>query len=245
MFTGIIEAVGRIGRITRVENGARMEILSQLGSELSHGESVAVNGVCLTVADKWDEGFVVDVMPETLRRSNLGDLRPGAAVNLERAIAIGGRLGGHIVLGHVDGVGVVLRKVREGTAYVVTIRPPQELLRYVVEKGSIAVDGVSLTVARIERDCFAVSLVSYTLEHTILGSYEVGTRVNLECDILGKYVERFLGQFLSAGECEALWRKRGARSFKGVSNMEKVLQIEEELASGEAGALGGGVQSGS
>jgi riboflavin synthase len=173
-------------------DGVRLRVRSALAAELSDGDSVAVNGVCLTAVDPDAESFGADVMHETLRRSSLADVEPGTRVNLELPLRADERLGGHVVQGHVDGVGTV-REVREdGFARVVTIEADPALLRYVVEKGSIAVDGVSLTVAAIDGPAFDVSLIPETLERTNLGAAAPGAAVNLEVDILAKYVEKLL-----------------------------------------------------
>jgi riboflavin synthase len=170
----------------------RLRVCTALGPELRDGDSVAVNGVCLTAVAADADGFGADVMHETLRRSSLGEARPGARVNLELPLRADARLGGHVVQGHVDGLGTV-RAVREdGFARVVTIAAEPALLRYVVEKGSIAVDGVSLTVATVDGDGFDVSLIPETLERTTLGAAAPGAPVNLEVDILAKYVEKLL-----------------------------------------------------
>jgi riboflavin synthase len=170
----------------------RLRVRTALAGELRDGDSIAVNGVCLSAVGPDADAFAADVMHETLRRSSLAELRPGARVNLELPLRADARLGGHVVQGHVDGLGQV-RAVREdGFARVVTIAADPALLRYVVEKGSIAVDGVSLTVAAVDGDAFAVSLIPETLQRTTLGSTAVGAPVNLEVDILAKYVEKLL-----------------------------------------------------
>lgn len=208
MFTGIVEAVGKVDAIFRDNAGARISIISDL--DMSPGDSVSVSGVCLTVKKESEGGFFADIMAETLKRTNLGSLKRSSRVNLERAVVLGGRLGGHIVLGHVDGVGVVTRISHDGDARIVTVRCPARLSRYVVEKGSITVDGVSLTVANSSRECFAVSLVSYTLEQTTLGDVRPGTEVNLECDVIGKYVERFLRNSIPKSALDEIVRDEGA-----------------------------------
>ena len=187
MFTGIVEEVCtvksvRSGRLT-ISAGKVLD-----GTKL--GDSLAINGVCLTVSALNASSFSVDIMPETLQRTNLGLLRPGSLVNLERALCIGGRLGGHLVQGHVDTTGQVASLVPEAGAVLVKCTAPTELMRYIVEKGFIAVDGVSLTVISLDTSSFTVSLVAYTREHTILGSKHPGDVVNLEVDIMAKYVER-------------------------------------------------------
>jgi riboflavin synthase len=167
------------------------------------GDSIAVNGACLTVTAMDDRSFTTDVMPETLRQTNLGKLRPGSTVNLERPVALAGRLDGHLVQGHVDAMGRVVHKAREGNALWMTIEPPADLLRYIVPRGFIAVDGASLTVARMERHRFAVSLVPHTQGKVTLPQQPVGYAVNLEVDVIAKYVERLLqagGKTPSGGE---------------------------------------------
>ena len=172
--------------------GARLAISTRLGAELRAGDSVAVNGVCLTAVDPSRDGFGADVMGETLRRSSLGPLGPGHAVNLELPLRAGDRLGGHVVQGHVDGTGSVEAVSEDGFARVLRIVAPPELLRYVVERGSIGVDGVSLTVTEVGADAFAVSLIPTTLGLTTLGIKQVGDPVNLEVDVIAKYVEKLL-----------------------------------------------------
>jgi riboflavin synthase len=190
MFTGLVADKGTIRAIT----GGRLEVETALGAHLAEGDSVAVNGVCLTAVEPHVDGFAADVMPETLRRSSLGPLGPGAEVNLELPLRAGDRMGGHVVQGHVDGTGEVQSVLDEGNARVVRIGVAPELLRYVVEKGSIAVDGVSLTVSAIEDEWFEVSLIPETLERTTLGGAAAGTTVNLEVDVLAKYVEKLVSR---------------------------------------------------
>jgi riboflavin synthase len=193
VFTGLVQDLGRVAEVHQTTEGVRVAIESKLASELSEGDSVAVNGVCLTAVGLCKgERFGADVMHETLRRSSLGSMEAGSSVNLELPLRAADRLGGHIVQGHVDGLGAVGGVREEGFARVVTIEAEPELLRYVVEKGSIAVDGVSLTVARVEGSEFDVSLIPETLERTTLGSAAVGTVVNLEVDVLAKHVEKLL-----------------------------------------------------
>jgi riboflavin synthase len=191
MFTGLIEELGRIkAREASAEGGARLVIEAGFVDELAAGDSVAVNGVCLTAVDPSSGVFAADAMGVTLDRSSLGDLEVGSVVNLERALRADGRLGGHIVQGHVDGVGVVSATRSDGNALVVTVECAAELLRYMVPKGSIAVDGVSLTLAEVHEDGFDVWLIPETQERTRIGQAELGMRVNLEVDILAKYVEK-------------------------------------------------------
>jgi riboflavin synthase len=186
MFTGLVESTGTIAARTE----GRLTVRAAL--ELAPGDSVAVNGVCLTATAVADGSFDADVMPETLRRSSLGGVGEGDRVNLELPLRAGDRLGGHVVQGHVDGLGTVESVGEEGFARIVRIAAPGELLRYVVEKGSIAVDGVSLTVAEVDGDGFAVSLIPETLERTNLDEAAPGRSVNLEVDVLAKYVEKLV-----------------------------------------------------
>mgnify|MGYP001035184339 CR=1 FL=1 len=187
MFTGIIEEVGIV---KSVRPGQITVSATKVLQGMKLGDSLAINGACLTISALDANSFSVDIMPETLRRTNLGLLRPGSEVNLERPLMIGGRLGGHLVQGHVDATGRVLSLVPEERALIARYTAPQEIMRYVVEKGFIAVDGVSLTVISCDTTSFSVSLVTYTLEHTILGSKRPGDLVNLEVDIMAKYLEK-------------------------------------------------------
>ncbi|MCX6388247.1 MAG: riboflavin synthase [Solirubrobacterales bacterium] len=191
MFTGLIEELGTIAeRRPESEGGAQLVISASFADELKAGDSVAVNGVCLTAMNPGNGTFSADAMAVTLDRSSLGDLEPGGVVNLERALRADGRLGGHIVQGHVDGVGTVMATKPDGNALVVSVEAPSALMRYMVPKGSIALDGVSLTLAEVREDGFDVWLIPETCERTRIGSAEVGMRVNLEVDILAKYVEK-------------------------------------------------------
>lgn len=193
MFTGIVEELGTIQHIARGQHSAVLTI--QAKTVLEHtklGDSIAVNGICLTVTQLHADRFSADVMHETLNRSALAQLSVGSPVNLERAMAADGRFGGHIVAGHVDGVGRISHIRRDDNAIWYTIQTQPALLRYVVEKGSIAIDGISLTVARVETDRFAVSVIPHTAAVTLLGLRRTGDRVNLESDLVGKYVERLL-----------------------------------------------------
>ena len=192
MFTGLVADLGTVAALEATGDGVRLRVRSALAGELREGDSVAVNGVCLTATQVADGQFAADVMHETLRRSSLAAVVDGARVNLELPLRAADRLGGHVVQGHVDGVGAVRDAVADGFARVVTIEAPPELLRYVVEKGSIAVDGVSLTVAGVTADTFSVSLIPETLERTNLGAAAAGTPVNLEVDVLAKYVEKLM-----------------------------------------------------
>lgn len=193
MFTGIIEEIGEMVRMEAASTSGKIELKAdKVLEDTKIGDSIAVNGVCLTVIRLKGDGFVADVMPETLKRSNLGQLSPGSRVNLERAMAMNGRFGGHIVSGHIDGTGTIEKVWREQNAVWYTVRTPGELMRYIVEKGSIAIDGTSLTVAKVTKESFSVSIIPHTLGETILGQKKAGDVVNLENDIIGKYVERFM-----------------------------------------------------
>ena len=192
MFTGLVEDLGTVAALDATPDGVRLTVHTRLAGELGSGDSIAVNGVCLTAVDIAPDAFTADVMQETLRRSSLGEAAPGRPVNLELALRADARLGGHIMQGHVDGLGSV-REVREdGFARWVTIAAPPELLRYIVEKGSIAVDGISLTVAAVDEESFSVSLIPETLARTTLGEARPGAPVNLEVDVMAKYAEKLL-----------------------------------------------------
>ena len=195
MLTGIVEELGHVVSLAHGPDSAVVRIRGPLvTADAAPGASIAVNGICLTVVELDADGFCVDVMAETLRRTCLGELTPGSPVNLERAVAVGDRLGGHLVQGHVDGTGTILARQPGDRWEVVTISLPGELARYVVEKGSITVDGVSLTIAGLDDASFQVSLIPTTLALTTLGTKQVGEPVNLEVDVLAKYVERLLGE---------------------------------------------------
>ena len=192
MFTGIVEEMGVIRSIRRGAHSAVLSIGAEtVLSDLKLGDSVAVNGVCLTATSVDSGGFTADVMHETLNRSSLGALVPGSPVNLERAMAAGGRFGGHIVSGHIDGTGTITERRRDDNAVWYTVSAPA-LLRYIVEKGSVAIDGISLTVASVAADRFSVSVIPHTAAVTVLGRKRPGDIVNLETDIIGKYVEKLL-----------------------------------------------------
>jgi riboflavin synthase len=192
MFTGLVQDRGSIESVVRSRDGVRLQVRTALAGELREGDSIAVNGVCLTATGVGDGSFAAEVMNESLARTSLGSADSGAKVNLELPLRAGDRLGGHVVQGHIDAVGKVLRTSEDGFARRVEIEAPADLLRYVVEKGSIAVDGVSLTVAEYGSDSFTVSLIPETLGRTSLGSAEPGTTVNLEVDVLAKYVEKLI-----------------------------------------------------
>jgi riboflavin synthase len=190
VFTGLVQDLGEITAVDASGDGVRVAIATHL--QLADGDSIAVNGVCLTATAVSDGHFAADVMNETLRRSSLAEVQPGSRVNLELPLRADDRLGGHFVQGHVDGVGGVWDRREDGFALVVTVGAPPEIMRYVIEKGSIAVDGVSLTVSGLGDDWFQVSLIPETLERTTLGKAEIGTPVNLEVDVLAKYIERLV-----------------------------------------------------
>jgi riboflavin synthase len=192
MFTGLVQDRGRISSANRVDGGVRLRVDSELADELSEGDSVAVNGVCLTATAVGERSFEAQVMNETLQRSSLSELVPGTEVNLELPLRASDRLGGHVVQGHVDGVGIVEEVREDGFARRVRVSAGDEVLRYVVGKGSVAVDGVSLTIAGLDDTSFTVSLIPETLERTNLGGARAGSRVNLEVDVLAKYVERLI-----------------------------------------------------
>ncbi|MEV7569848.1 riboflavin synthase [Streptomyces tanashiensis] len=194
MFTGIVEELGEVVAVEQLEDASRFRLRGPLVTEgAQHGDSIAVNGVCLTVVEFGDGEFTADVMAETLKRSSLGALETGSRVNLERPMAVGGRLGGHIVQGHVDGTGTILERTPSEHWELVKVGLPAHLSRYVVEKGSITVDGVSLTVVEVADDWFTISLIPTTLDLTTLGIKQPGAPVNLEVDVIAKYVERLLG----------------------------------------------------
>lgn len=202
MFTGIVEELGEVVAVEDLGDASRFRLRGPLVTEdAKHGDSIAVNGVCLTVVDTADGEFTADVMAETLHRSSLGALSAGSRVNLERPMALGGRLGGHLVQGHVDGTGTLVERIPGEHWEIVKVALPAALSRYVVEKGSITVDGVSLTVVDAADDYFTISLIPTTLALTTLGHKKAGDPVNLEVDVLAKYVERLLGRgALAAGD---------------------------------------------
>lgn len=223
MFTGIIEEIGSLRSLSTGADSCVMRIIAANvldGTKL--GDSIAVNGVCLTVIDMWKGGFSADVMPETLRRSNLGQLRSGDIVNLERATAVGDRLGGHIVSGHIDGVGRITNVNREGNAIWLSVAASSEILNLVVEKGSIAIDGVSLTVADVDESVFCVSIIPHTGSETNLLNKREGDVVNIENDIIGKYVDK-----LMRNKKAYTHQKRGGRVADGEGKAkDDVLTLE-------------------
>ncbi|HEX5982736.1 MAG TPA: riboflavin synthase [Solirubrobacterales bacterium] len=195
MFTGLIEDIGTVESVDRTDDGARLRIASHLATELSLGDSIAVNGCCLTATAVDDGSFEIEAMNQTLQVTALGAVGEGSRVNLELAMKAGDRLGGHIVQGHVDGVGTVASAEDDGFARRIRIELPAQLLRYVVDKGSITLSGVSLTVAELGDSWAEVSLIPETLERTNLGEIEPGDRINVECDVVAKYVERLVAPF--------------------------------------------------
>ena len=194
MFTGIVEELGRVAAIQELpDNAIRITIEGPIVlSDANLGDSICVNGVCLTVAEQAGDQFTADVMSETINRTTIGDLSAGSQVNLERPVTLATRLGGHLVQGHVDAVGEVTAREHSDNWDVVTITPPKDLLKYVVEKGSITIDGTSLTVSAVTDTTFSVSLIPATLDKTTLGIRQIGDRVNLEVDVLAKYVEKLV-----------------------------------------------------
>jgi riboflavin synthase len=203
VFTGIVEELGQVSAVESLPDAARITVAGPLvTSDAKHGDSIAVNGVCLTVVEVSQGAFTADVMDETLRRSSLAKVTVGDRVNLERAAAVGQRLGGHIVQGHVDGTGTLLSRTPSEHWDVLRFALPPELNRYLVEKGSITVDGVSLTVVAVDAESFTVSLIPTTLELTTLGNRQPGDVVNLEVDVLAKYVEKLTSPHVIAGRTE-------------------------------------------
>ncbi|MDF2522461.1 MAG: riboflavin synthase, alpha subunit [Clostridiales bacterium] len=193
MFTGIIEEMGKVKGIIRSINSIKLSIECRtILKDMKLGDSIAVNGICLTATDFGDSWFTADVMPETMRRTNLDKLKPSGYVNLERALSVSDRLGGHIVSGHIDGIGTIIEKKEEDNAVWLTIEAPQEILKYIVQKGSVALDGTSLTVAYIDNRSFKISLIPLTRGVTVLGIKEVGDKLNIECDVIGKYIEKLI-----------------------------------------------------
>ncbi len=193
MFTGIVEEIGRIQSILKREKSARLTIDAKtVLKDVKLGDSIAVNGICLTVTDFTSSYFTVDVMAETMRKTNLEKLRPLSKVNLERALRAGDRLGGHMVSGHIDGTGTIKEIKKEENAVWVAISASNKIMRYIIENGSIAIDGISLTVAYVDANLFKVSIIPHTKDETILLTKNLGEQVNIECDAIGKYVEKFM-----------------------------------------------------
>lgn len=199
MFTGIIEEIGEVSRLQKREKSFKISIRASLILEdMKLGDSISTNGLCLTISEFNQKEFTADIMPESLNRSNLGTLNVGAKVNLERAMPLNGRFGGHIVSGHIDGVGHILEVKKEENAIWFEIKTSLNLMRYIVEKGSITIDGISLTVAQVKSKSFSVFIIPHTLKETIIADKKVGDTVNLENDILGKYIEKLWGDSSSA-----------------------------------------------
>ncbi|KAB3528798.1 riboflavin synthase [Alkaliphilus serpentinus] len=193
MFTGIIEEIGKIKSLSKSGDGASIVVeAKKVLEDVKLGDSISTNGVCLTVNQFNSNSFRVDVMAETMRRSNLRSLKVGSRVNLERAVAVGTRLGGHIVSGHIDDVGIIQEYEKEDNAVWITVQPSRELLKYIINKGSIAIDGVSLTVAYVDDRIFKVSIIPHTKDETTLIEKGVGQLVNLECDMIVKYIEKLI-----------------------------------------------------
>ena len=212
MFTGIVEELGEILALQHARESIILVIKgNKVLEDLKEGDSIAVNGVCLTAVKVSSSAFSADVMPETLRKTNLYELKKGDKVNLERALPVGGRLGGHFVSGHIDGTGTIISEKKEGNAQIKLISAPPQVIRYIVPKGSVAVDGISLTVVDVDEESFSVSLIPHTAKFTTLGFKKTGDKVNLEADLLGKYVEKL---FLSA-EKENFFSLEGNKNNKG------------------------------
>jgi riboflavin synthase len=206
MFSGIVETVGRVRTVRSGEGGARIAIEAnglfgglKLGDGMKLGESIAINGACMTVVEFAGQVFEADVSPESLRMTNLGGLKAGDGVNLERALALGDRLGGHMVTGHIDGLGEIRSRRADGDSIWLTVAAPPGVMRYIVFKGSVAVDGISLTVAACDEDSFSIAIIPHTSAATTLTEKKDGEAVNLEADLIGKYVEKLLGPHARAG----------------------------------------------
>jgi riboflavin synthase len=203
MFTGLVETMGSVASVKKTGNGIRLSLGPLTGFEVNAGDSISINGVCLTVTKNSkgvsqytpaDSELAFDVSPETMRSTNLGELKAGDQVNLERALKLSDRLGGHIVTGHVDGVGVIKGKSQAGEYTFYSFQSSPEILKYLVKKGSIAIDGISLTVVELDNTSFSVAIIPHTLKATNIGNKGIGSKVNLEVDIIGKYVEKFLNR---------------------------------------------------
>ncbi|MDA8100624.1 MAG: riboflavin synthase [Nitrospiraceae bacterium] len=210
MFTGIIEEMGAVKALQRTGSAARLVLgASKVLEGTVLGDSICVNGVCLTVVAMGKDEFAADVAAETLKVSNLGELTAGARVNLERALQLSARIGGHLVSGHVDGVGRIREKREEGNGWRIFIDAPPQVLRYIIKKGSIAIDGISLTVADVDAAGFSIAMIPHTAKLTTLGFKKAGDSVNLESDLIGKYVERLLAGRVEGGVSLELLRKNG------------------------------------
>ena len=201
MFTGIVEEIGNVREIVHGSLSIKLSInCSRILEDVKTGDSIAVNGICLTVTGLSSSWFVVDVMPETMRRTGLQKLSKWDKVNLERALRLSDRLGGHIVTGHIDGVGTVTGRIEEDNAIWLTVEASEEIMKYIVFKGSVALDGTSLTVAHADKKGFKVSLIPLTAAHTTLGQRNAGDHINIECDVIGKYVERLINGNIDASQ---------------------------------------------
>jgi len=210
MFTGLIETQGIVTRVDRVNGGAQMEIYApEFGRDMAIGDSVAVDGACLTIANFARGAFVADVSDETMTKTTLGTARQGTKVNLERALRLSDRLGGHMVTGHVEGMGRLLLRHPAGNSTVYQFQVPPSLMEYIVAKGSVAIDGISLTVAQIRRESFAAAVVPHTEEVTTLKDKPIGSAVNVEVDVMAKYVKRFVDLYSSTGEGPVPESRRG------------------------------------
>lgn len=200
MFTGIVEEIGKVRGVVQGSKSIKLTIhCMKIVDDIKLGDSIAVNGICLTATHIGSDEFTADVMPETMRKTGLEGLKIGQGVNLERALMLADRLGGHMVSGHIDGTGIIVGKSSEDNAVWLTIEADAQILRYIVMKGSVALDGTSLTVAYIDEKCFKVSLIPLTAGETILGTKEIGSRINIECDMIGKYVEKLFFSNLPEG----------------------------------------------
>jgi len=210
MFTGLIETQGIVTRVDRVGGGAQMEIYApEFGRDMALGDSVAVDGACLTIANFARGAFVADISEETLTKTTLGTARQGTKVNLERALRLSDRLGGHMVTGHIEGMGRLLLRHQAGNSTVYQFQVPPSLMEYIVAKGSVAIDGISLTVAQIRGESFAAAVVPHTEEITTLKDKAIGSAVNVEVDVMAKYVKRFVDLYSSAGDGPAAESRRG------------------------------------
>ena len=227
MFTGIVEEIGMIRSVPSQAAGGSMEIRAAHVLEGTKiGDSIAVNGVCLTVTALRADGFLADVMPETLRRTNLGALKCGDPVDLERAMAADGRFGGHMVSGHIDGTGSIREIKNEGNAVWVTIKAPEQILELIVEKGSVAIDGISLTVAKVTQTDFSVSVIPHTGEQTVLLKKRPGDTVNLENDMVGKYVRRLLGSQMRQDKSRGQGNTTAGRGEENPARGESGISME-------------------
>ncbi|SMO41196.1 riboflavin synthase [Melghirimyces algeriensis] len=210
MFTGLVEEVGSIRSMHRTGNAMKVTVTChQILKGLKKGDSIAVNGVCLTVTSFGSDFFTADIMPETVKKTNFKSLSPRSLVNLERALAVGERMGGHFVQGHVDGEGKILSRIPYDNAVLFTIQVPEELTDWMVDQGSVAVNGISLTIVKVESESFSVSIIPHTLEATQLKEARTGDSVNIECDLVGKYVAKLAHGYSSVGVTENVLRKHG------------------------------------